>query len=150
MFRLDRAGKLAFMPKGAFWRSPRLRFIICGITAVTGVFEILIGAVWGSDTINIFIGVWMLISAGAVSFAIASERCHPRAFACRCVPVSVRLQVLIASRQGIECGRVRRSYSNGIESAWGEAASGWTIMVLAGDCVRDVDADTGSCPRGAG
>ena len=51
-----------------------MRFIICGITAVTGVFEILIGAVWGSDTINIFIGVWMLISAGAVSFAIASER----------------------------------------------------------------------------
>lgn len=48
---------------------------MCGITAVVGLFNILLGAVWGSgDTVNIFLGVWVLICAGAVSFATAVER----------------------------------------------------------------------------
>ena len=63
------------MPKGTFWRSRRPRFIICGIMAAVGVFNILIGAVWRSgETVNIIIGAWVLICAGAVSTAAAFER----------------------------------------------------------------------------
>jgi hypothetical protein len=43
--------------------------------AAVGVFNILIGAVWGSGgTVNIIIGVWALICAGAISIAAVFER----------------------------------------------------------------------------